>query len=178
MSSKDKSKSSKNKSASSSSSSNNSSVIDVIWPRLKRGIDKLFRSTTSVEDEKLATDPKEWMEMYTLIVQYCTSVQPIKSEYASYNSIDKLVSNPRTEFMGEELYERLSGYIQARVFRISSKCIRIVDQELFLKSLTDEWIKYNKVILSLDRLFSYLVKKFFVNSISFIIIIVAFIFKK
>ena len=142
------------------SDSKNPTDIGYIWPRLKRGIDKLFEAATPVEDEKLPTDPKEWMLMYSLIVQYCTSTRPGKSDYFSVrNSVDKLVSDPRVEFMGEELYTRLSNYIQNKVLRIASKCNRISNQELFLKSLTDEWIKYNKVISSLDKLFSYLVKK-------------------
>lgn len=155
---KDKSKTKSGKSEKSKKGEGkNPNEISYIWPRLKRGIDKLFESATPVEDEKLAIDSKEWMVMYSLIVQYCTSSCPGKNDFSGRNSVDKLVSDPHVEFMGEELYDRLLNYIQNKVLRIASRCNRITNQEKFLKSLTDEWIKYNKVITSLDKLFSYLV---------------------
>lgn len=135
--------------------------INAVWAHLKKGLDKIFASseTLSEDKEKAAIEPQEWMEMYTLIVRYCTSTQSLCSrrDLSVRTSVDGLVDNPHAELPGGELYSRLEDYIQKRVFRITTKFVVVTDPEIFISNIGSEWVKYRKAILATDRLFSYLV---------------------
>eukprot|EP01112_Ceratiomyxa_fruticulosa_P003138 TRINITY_DN1351_c0_g4_i1.p1 TRINITY_DN1351_c0_g4~~TRINITY_DN1351_c0_g4_i1.p1 ORF type:complete len:768 (+),score=165.40 TRINITY_DN1351_c0_g4_i1:391-2694(+) len=118
-------------------------TLDDIWPNLENGVHQLL---TNLNTEF----PKDrWMDLYSSVYNYCTTTQ--RGGPANGNSRNISGAN----FVGEELYNRLSDFLKRHMKEI----LRIAEPKMDETLLTYyhvEWERYTTAMKFINHIFQYL----------------------
>jgi len=129
--------------------------LDQIWGELKKGIDEVF--------QRRAMTRQRYMELYTYVYNYCTSVASQQAAASSAAAQQRAGNskNKKTQqtsggqFVGLELYKKLREYLKNYQLGLLSQGENLVD-EAVLKFYTQQWEEYQFSAKVLNGICSYL----------------------
>uniref|UniRef100_A0A6A7FX63 Cullin-1-like n=2 Tax=Hirondellea gigas TaxID=1518452 RepID=A0A6A7FX63_9CRUS len=115
--------------------------LDTIWGDLKQGIDQVYKG----EDMSRS----RYMQLYTHVYNYCTSVQQQSISKSSTGSRSKKVAGGSSgggggsgaQFVGLELYKRVKDYLKTYLLALLTDGTDLMDEEV-LRFYTKQWEAY------------------------------------
>ncbi|GMS89520.1 hypothetical protein PENTCL1PPCAC_11695, partial [Pristionchus entomophagus] len=131
-------------------------TIEEIWQDLEKGLGHIYRKEPMV--------PTRYMQLYTYVYDFCTAVsvhaggaipqQQHKNLIRTNNKKGGNLQN-ETDFVGSELYNKLSAFIKNHVESILKEC-RTRNGEDLLRYFTTQWDQFRFCSKVVDGIFAYL----------------------
>ncbi|KAL6068140.1 Cullin 1 [Balamuthia mandrillaris] len=115
--------------------------LDDIWPDLENGI------TSLVTNLNAGFERKRWVELYSHVYNYCTTSRPSPGRKAGTIS--------GANFVGEELYNRLSDYLKKHMKHLCKEAENRMDDAL-LMYYSKEWERFTTAMKYITHIFDYL----------------------
>lgn len=115
--------------------------LDDIWPDLEDGI------TSLVTNLNAGFPRKRWMELYSNVYNYCTTSRPSPGRKPGGIS--------GANFVGEELYNRLSEYLKRHMKQLGKQAEGKMDEAL-LMYYSKEWERFTTAMKYINNIFDYL----------------------
>ncbi|KAF2231085.1 Cullin [Viridothelium virens] len=124
----------------------NKEDIDGTWNFLENGVNRIMNQLRE------GVDLKTYMGLYTAIHNFCTSQKAVGN-----NSNSSLSSNHRggAHLLGEDLYQRLIGYLSTHLQGVRKDASQHVDEAL-LKFYIKQWDRFTTAGTYNNHLFRYL----------------------
>jgi cullin 1 len=116
-------------------------TLDEIWPDLEDGI------TTLVTNLNAGFPRKRWMSLYSNVYNYCTTSRPTPGRKPGGNS--------GANFVGEELYSRLSDFLKNHMQKLCKQAEGKMDDDL-LMYYSKEWERFTTAMKYINNIFDYL----------------------
>ncbi|XP_022667361.1 cullin-1-like isoform X2 [Varroa destructor] len=132
--------------------------LNQIWDDLQTGIKEVY------EHKGQSMKKSRFMQLYTHVYNYCTSVHPNHPAGASAARTPSSGPNGRTsrcvvgsgaQFVGHELYKKLEEFLRGYLNKLYEETINLRDEDL-LRSYTRQWNEYQFSSRVLDGICSYL----------------------
>jgi len=115
--------------------------LDDIWPDLEGGITELVTNLNA------GFPRKRWMDLYSNVYNYCTTSRPAPGRKPGGIS--------GANFVGEELYNRLSEYLKRHMKNLSKQAEGKLDDAL-LMYYSKEWERFTTAMKYINNIFDYL----------------------
>jgi cullin 1 len=115
--------------------------LDDIWPDLEDGI------TTLVTNLNAGFPRARWMELYSNVYNYCTTSRPSPGRKPGGIS--------GANFVGEELYNRLSEFLKKHMKHLGKQAEGKMDEAL-LMYYSKEWERFTTAMKYINNIFDYL----------------------
>jgi len=115
--------------------------LDEIWPDLEDGI------TSLVTNLNAGFPRKRWMELYSNVYNYCTTSRPAPGRKPGGIS--------GANFVGEELYTRLSEFLKNHMKKLCKQAEGKMDDDL-LMYYSKEWERFTTAMKYINNIFDYL----------------------
>lgn len=124
--------------------------LDQIWGELRSGIEQVY-------DSQQGITMKRYMQLYTFVYSYCTSVhQPQSRPTSSKNKKGPTTSQSGgAQFIGQELYKNLREFLRTSLVSLRVNGLDLMDEGV-LKFYTTKWDEYQFSSKVLDGVCSYL----------------------
>ncbi|GMT19324.1 hypothetical protein PFISCL1PPCAC_10621, partial [Pristionchus fissidentatus] len=132
-------------------------TIEEIWEDLETGLASIYRKEPMI--------PNRYMQLYTYVYDFCTAVSvPQGIPGGSKPTIPLIKVNRRpggsatnneTDFVGSELYNKLSEFIKRHVQGVLRNCMELNGEDL-LRYFTAEWDQFRFCSKVVDGIFAYL----------------------
>eukprot|EP01089_Gocevia_fonbrunei_P002144 TRINITY_DN12137_c0_g1_i1.p1 TRINITY_DN12137_c0_g1~~TRINITY_DN12137_c0_g1_i1.p1 ORF type:complete len:763 (-),score=161.61 TRINITY_DN12137_c0_g1_i1:105-2393(-) len=116
--------------------------LDEIWPDLENGINQLITNLNA------GFPRKRWMELYSNVYNYCTTSRPSPSNR-------KIGGISGANFVGEELYTRLSDFLKKHMRTLVKEADSKMD-DVLLTYYTKEWERFTTAMKYINNIFDYL----------------------
>ncbi|KAJ3172167.1 hypothetical protein HDU88_006982 [Geranomyces variabilis] len=123
------------------------SDLPTTWAQLETGIDPIMNKLSE------GLSYKRWMDLYTLIYNYCTSSRM----YGNQNDepINSHSSTRGANLMGADLYQNLKKYLKEHLDTLKASADAQMDEDLLL-FYTKEWKRYTTATAYVNHVFAYL----------------------
>ncbi|KAF8358863.1 cul-1, partial [Pristionchus pacificus] len=132
------------------------STIDEIWQDLETGLGHIYKKEPMI--------PTRYMQLYTYVYDFCTAVsvhvgasvsQPPQRNLIRVNNKKSNNLQNETDFVGSELYNKLSAFIRAHIETILSHCKTLNGEDL-LRYFVTQWDQFRFCSKVVDGIFAYL----------------------
>lgn len=113
--------------------------LEEIWTDLEKGINQIYQRERSLSRPR-------YMELYTYVYNYCTSVhQPTSCRAAVGLKLPKksasLAQMGGAQLVGQELYKRLKEFLENYLIKLLNSGVDLIDEEV-LTFYTKQWEEY------------------------------------
>lgn len=113
--------------------------LEEIWTDLEKGIKQIY-------EKEMSLSRPRYMELYTYVYNYCTSVhQPTNSRSSQNNKMTKknnlLMPIGGAQLVGQELYKRLKEFLENYLIHLLKNGVDLIDEEV-LTFYTKQWEEY------------------------------------
>lgn len=112
--------------------------LEEIWADLEGGIIQVYQNKKNLCYQR-------YMELYTHVYNYCTSVhqQPTTRAMATSKSSKKSTSGSTggAQLVGQELYKRLKGFLENYLSKLQNDGVDLMDEDVLL-FYTKQWEEY------------------------------------
>ncbi|XP_062713965.1 cullin-1-like [Aedes albopictus] len=132
--------------------------LEEIWADLEGGIKQVYKQEQSLS-------PARYMQLYTHVHNYCTSVHQQPTSRQTASKISKkgtAIPSGGAQLVGQELYKRLKEFLECYLIKLQENGIDLMDEEV-LSFYTKRWEEYQlsrKVLNGLVR-YQYLLPTYF-----------------